>query len=132
LTVGKGSYRGRGDLYRDAQHKVGDAAFMSDDQAKRSDLQDFGDKLAKARGAEEAKLRPARRSGASAGDGLRVAIEFVVSVLVGSGLGYTIGSFLGSPVVGLLLGMPIGFAAGLRTVYRSMTATPPAAEGEDE
>jgi ATP synthase protein I len=105
---------------------------MSDDQAKRSDLQDLGEKIAKARGEEEAKRKPARRSGADVGDGLRVAIEFVVSVLVGSGLGYTIGSFLGSPVIGLLIGLPIGFAAGLRTVYRSMTATPPEADGGDD
>jgi ATP synthase protein I len=104
---------------------------MSDDKAKPSDLSDFGDRLAKAKGAEEAKRKPARRSGAAAGDGLRVAIEFVVSVLVGCGLGYTIGSFLGSPVIGLLIGMPIGFAAGLRTVYRSM-AKPPADGGENE
>ncbi|GGY50118.1 AtpZ/AtpI family protein [Parvularcula lutaonensis] len=104
---------------------------MSDDDPnRRSDLQDFGDRLAKARGEEPgAKDEASRSIGASAGDGLRVAIEFVVSVLVGSGLGFAIGGWFGQPVVGLLIGMPIGFAAGLRTVYRSMTA---ATEEEDD
>lgn len=104
---------------------------MSDDDHKRSDLEDFGDRLAKARGEEEGSKDEDRKAiGAAAGDGLRVAIEFFVSVLVGCGLGYTIGSFLGSALVGLLIGMPFGFAAGLRTVYRGLKVG--AADEEEE
>lgn len=105
---------------------------MGDDDPQRSDLRDFGERLARARGEEPGPAKAGRTSGSAAGDGLRVAIEFVVSVLVGSGLGFTIGSFLGQPVIGLLVGMPFGFAAGLRTVYRSMMAGAGAAEDEDE
>ena len=95
---------------------------MSDDDQRRSDLDDFGDRLAKARQAGEQAERPRTTSGAAAGDGIRVAIEFVVSVLMGCGLGFTIGYFLGQPVIGLVIGLPFGFAAGLRTVYRGLQA----------
>jgi F0F1-type ATP synthase assembly protein I len=102
-----------------------------DDQRQRSDLEQFGDRLAKAKG-EARSFDPhggeARSS--AAGDGMRVAIEFVVSVLFGSGLGFTIGSLLGSPVVGLLIGLPFGFAAGLRTVYRGLVLQNEAAADE--
>ena len=95
---------------------------MSDDDQRRSDLDALGDKLAKAQGEGQKAEKPKISSGAAAGDGLRVAIEFVVSVLVGCGLGFTIGSFFGQPVIGLLIGLPLGFAAGLRTVYRGLQA----------
>lgn len=101
-----------------------------DNERDRSDLDDFGERLAKARGPEPKANKADASFGASAGDGLRIAVEFVVSVFVGAGLGYTIGYFLGAPVVGLILGMPIGFAAGLRTVYRGMTAEAAAADEE--
>ena len=94
-----------------------------DGKGERSDLEALGERIARARGEEPgAHDRAPKQAGASVGDGLRVAIEFVVSVIVGSGLGYTIGSFFDAPIVGLLLGMPLGFAAGLRTVYRGMMA----------
>lgn len=101
---------------------------MSDRDDKRSDLDVLGEKIARARG-EEPKPKQGTVHGASAGDGLRIAIEFVVSVLVGSGLGFAIGSYFGAPVIGLVIGMPFGFAAGLRTVYRGMQAQ--AAESEE-
>ena len=56
---------------------------MSDeDQERRSELDALGERIAKARG-EEQKAQASRSSGAAAGDGLRIAIEFVVSVLMG-------------------------------------------------
>lgn len=94
---------------------------MSDEDKQRSELDALGERLARAKGAD-ADPKAGTVHGASAGDGLRIAIEFVVSVLVGSGLGYLIGGFFGSAVIGLLIGMPFGFAAGLRTVYRGMAA----------
>ncbi|MEE4210506.1 MAG: AtpZ/AtpI family protein [Parvularcula sp.] len=93
---------------------------MSDPNDKRSELDQLGDRLTAARKETEPKVGTTH--GAAAGDGLRIAIEFVVSVLVGTGLGYAIGAYFGAPVVGLLLGLPFGFAAGLRTVYRGMVA----------
>ena len=62
------------------------------------------------------------RSDSAAGEGLRIAIEFVVSTLVGAGLGWFLGGVLGGAVIGLLIGLLFGFAAGLRGVYRGMMA----------
>ncbi|MEM1380548.1 MAG: AtpZ/AtpI family protein [Pseudomonadota bacterium] len=105
---------------------------MGDDSGERSDLEALGAKIARARGDEPgAKQQASTPPGAGMGDGLRVATEFVVSVIVGSGLGYTIGSFLGAPLVGLLIGMPFGFAAGLRTAYRGMVKANAAHNEED-
>lgn len=121
LTRAWGRIRGRGEILRGANFIGADGLMSDEDNDRRSDLDKLGERLAKARG-EETKPEPALSPGASAGDGLRVAVEFVVSVLVGTGLGYAIGSVLGAPIIGLVLGMPFGFAAGLRTVYRGMTA----------
>ena len=99
------------------------------DPPRRDDLGDLADRVA--RGRVQAGLTPPpprHAAGTAAGDGLRIAIEFVVSVLVGAGLGWVIGGFAGSAVAGLLLGLAFGFAAGLRGVYRGMMAgagTPP-------
>ena len=88
-----------------------------------ADLDTLGDRLAQGRrdAGLDAKSGPARADTA-AGDGLRVAIEFVVSTLVGAGLGWFLGGLLGGAVIGLLLGLVFGFAAGLRGVYRGMMA----------
>jgi F0F1-type ATP synthase assembly protein I len=95
---------------------------MSDPNRQRSELDQLSERLRAARGEEEKKQAAGTQHGAAAGDGLRIAIEFVVSVLVGTGLGYLIGGYFGAPVIGLLMGLPFGFAAGLRTVYRGMIA----------
>ena len=90
---------------------------------RRGDLGDLADRVAKGR--ERAGLTPPPprdQAGSAAGEGLRIAIEFVVSVFVGAGLGYVIGRFAGGAVIGLLLGLGFGFAAGLRGVYRGMMA----------
>lgn len=103
-----------------------------DDKGSRSDLDALGEKIARARGEEpEAGSQSSDRSGAALGDGLRVSIEFFVSVLMGSGLGFAIGSFFDAPGVGLLIGMPIGFAAGLRTVYRGLVQPQDAQKEKD-
>lgn len=123
LTVTEGGIRAPGEFYRGAgSGKVLAESMTGDDTGGRSDLEALGEKIARARGEEAEAEKVARVSGASVHDGMRIAIEFVVSVLVGAGLGYTIGSFFEAPVIGLVVGMPLGFAAGLRTVYRGMMA----------
>ena len=101
---------------------------------RQADLDALGDRLDQGRRAAglEAGTGPARPDSA-AGEGLRVAIEFVVSTLVGAGLGWFIGGFLGSAVIGLLVGLLFGFAAGLRGVYRGMMAgqNPQETDGDD-
>lgn len=97
---------------------------------KPTDLDALGVKVAKGR--QDAGLSAhagPTRADAALGDGLRVAIEFVVSTLVGAGLGWFLGGFLGSAVIGLLVGLLLGFAAGLRGVYRGMmSGTTPGTE----
>ena len=101
------------------------------DRPGRSDLERLGDRLEEGRrGAGLAEKAPAPRADTAVGDGLRVAIEFVVSSLVGAGLGYLIGGFLGGAVIGLVVGLLFGFAAGLRGVYRGMMAGAPGAPAE--
>ncbi|MBB4658749.1 AtpZ/AtpI family protein [Parvularcula dongshanensis] len=97
-----------------------------------SDLDRLGERLTQGR--SEAGLTPppgAQHAGGAVGDGLRIAIEFVVSVLVGAGLGYVLGGLLGGRVIGLLLGLFFGFAAGLRGVYRGMMAGTAAENGTE-
>lgn len=102
------------------------------DHSNPPSLEELGDRLK--RGRTEAGLDPVPRStaAASAGEGFRVAIEFVVSVAVGTGMGYGIGLLAGSKILGLVLGMMIGFAAGLRAVHRVLMAEAAAADAKDE
>ena len=93
-------------------------------ERRPGDLGSLGERLE--RGRSSAGLTPPGaapdRPDTAVGDGLRVAIEFVVSTLVGAGLGWFIGGLLGGAVIGLLAGLILGFAAGLRGVYRGMMA----------
>lgn len=75
------------------------------------------------RGREAAGLNPAPRKSAAvkeAGDGMRVAIEFVVSTIVGAVIGYALGDAAGAKAIGLVIGLIIGFLAGLRAIHRTM------------
>ena len=102
------------------------------DRGHSSDLDRLGERLD--RGRTTAGLTPPPGTGkvdGAVGDGLRIAIEFVVSVLVGAGLGYVLGGLLGGRVIGLLLGLFFGFAAGLRGVYRGMMAGTAAENGTE-
>ena len=96
---------------------------MTTDPDRHADLDALGARLSEGRRDAGLDEVPARtRADAAMGDGLRVAIEFVVSTLVGAGLGWFLGGLLGGAVIGLLVGLLFGFAAGLRGVYRGMMA----------
>ena len=96
---------------------------MSVDPDRQADLDRLGDRLAEGRRSAGLDVGAGpTRADTAMGDGLRVAIEFVVSTLVGAGLGWFLGGLAGGAVIGLLVGLLFGFAAGLRGVYRGMMA----------
>lgn len=104
---------------------------MSDDPDGRlKSLDDLGVRLQEGRqkaGLEKAPVRPTQTR--AAGKALNASIEFVVSTLIGAGLGYTIGAWANAREVGLILGLIVGFAAGVRAL---MKTTMEQAPGEDK
>lgn len=63
---------------------------------------------------------------------LRLASEFVVEILVGGAIGWVIDYFAGTSPWGLLVFLLLGFAAGVRSLVRSVGSTPPpASPGND-
>ncbi len=61
-------------------------------------------------------------NGSALGMAWRLSTELIVSVLVGTGLGYGLDKFLGTSPWILLIGMGFGFAAGIKTVLRTADA----------
>ena len=53
--------------------------------------------------------------------GLRIGLELVVAVALGTGLGWLIDQGLGSRPWAMLAGVFLGFAAGLLNVWRAMS-----------
>lgn len=96
---------------------------MNDETKARESLGKLGDRIEKEREAAGLTPKPSSSTNRALGEGMRVAIEFVVSVFVGAGLGYLIGNLTGHKMIGVVLGLFFGFATGLRTVYRFMNAS---------
>lgn len=77
----------------------------------------------------DAKLRAAKArqpqekehssDGSMLGMAWRLSTELIVSVLVGTGLGYGLDKFFGTSPWILLVGMGFGFAAGIKAVLRT-------------
>lgn len=53
------------------------------------------------------------------GRAMGLAAELVATTVVGAGLGWLLGRWLGSPAVFVLLGTLVGGAAGVTGVYRT-------------
>lgn len=94
------------------------------DPASRAELEALGKRIDQNRRAAGLvrKEKPDVSASKAAGDGLRVAIEFVVSVCVGAGLGFAIGHWAGNRAIGMIIGLLVGFAAGMRGIYRQLMA----------
>ena len=74
-----------------------------------------------------AKLRnnpvdPMRIAGGAAGQGLRFALEIVITTVVGSAIGWQLDRWLGSKPWLLLLFMLLGLAAGFMSLFRAVSA----------
>lgn len=75
--------------------------------------------LGAAREAEKVRAEAARTAGTAMGLGLRIGVELVVGVAVGAGGGWALDRWLGTTPWLMMLGLILGFAAGLRNVFRS-------------
>src|SRR6266851_5169794 len=67
---------------------------------------------------------PAVQQGAGqqgAGLGLRIGVEFVVAVVVATGLGWALDRWLGTRPWGTIVLFFLGVAAGMLSVYRAIT-----------
>ena len=87
---------------------------------------DLEERIAKARahgadgGSDGRKSAPEQEIDLALGFGLRIGAEFVSALLVGGGLGWLIGRWLGAVPVGILSGLLLGFAAAVFRVRRAM------------
>ncbi|WP_419814692.1 AtpZ/AtpI family protein [Glacieibacterium sp.] len=79
-------------------------------------------RLAEARAAADAEVvraEASRTAGTAMGIGFRIGIELVVGVCIGTGGGYALDRWLHTAPWLMIVGLIVGFAAGLRNVFRS-------------
>jgi ATP synthase protein I len=97
---------------------------MSDDRPPDA-LARLAERLDKARAQEREK--PAGGSGSDAGNqqalgiGLRIGIEFVVAIIIATGLGWAFDHLLGTKPFAMIVMFFLGVAAGMLNVYRAIT-----------
>lgn len=53
------------------------------------------------------------------GNAIRLSTEFVVAILVGVGIGWTIDRFFGTAPWAMIIFLPLGFVAGVRNIMRA-------------
>ena len=53
------------------------------------------------------------------GNAIRLSTEFVVAILVGVGIGWTIDHYLGTAPWAMIIMLPMGFVAGVRNIMRA-------------
>ncbi|MBV8779184.1 MAG: AtpZ/AtpI family protein [Alphaproteobacteria bacterium] len=97
---------------------------MSDDRPQDA-LARLSERLDKARAQDGA--RPAAGGGDTAGQqqalgiGFRIGIEFVVAIIVATGLGWAFDRVLGTRPFAMIVMFFLGVAAGMLNVYRAIT-----------
>jgi ATP synthase protein I len=96
---------------------------MSDDRPPDA-LARFAERLDKARA--QGSEKPVGGSGDNAGQqqalgiGFRIGIEFVVAIIVATGLGWAFDHVLGTRPFGMIVMFFLGVAAGMLNVYRAI------------
>jgi ATP synthase protein I len=97
---------------------------MSDDRPP-DPLARFGERLDKARARD--RIEPSAGAGDSGGQqqalgiGFRIGIEFVVAIVVATGLGWAFDHVLGTKPFAMIVMFFLGVAAGMLNVYRAIT-----------
>jgi ATP synthase protein I len=87
---------------------------------------DLEERIAKARirgadgGSDGRRSAPEQEIDLALGFGLRIGAEFVSALVVGGGLGWLVGRWLGALPVGILSGLLLGFVAAVFRVRRAM------------
>jgi len=98
---------------------------MSDERPP-DDLARFGQRLDRAR-SQRGGTSTAGDGGAgqqqALGIGMRIGIEFVVAIVVATGLGWAFDRVLGTAPFGMIVLFFLGVAAGMLSVYRAITGT---------
>lgn len=94
---------------------------MADDAGKQSppSLDEFAKRLDAARG-DQGAIEPRAGTGAALGRALRVSSELLAALFVGALLGLGLDRLTGAEPWFLLAGIGLGFAAGVRSLYRSL------------
>ena len=97
---------------------------MSDDRPS-DELARFAERLEKAR-AQGSETPPVGNGGDAGqqqalGIGFRIGIEFVVAIMVATGLGWAFDRVLGTKPFAMIVMFFLGVAAGMLNVYRAIT-----------
>jgi ATP synthase protein I len=98
---------------------------MSDERPP-NELAQFGRRLDKARSRRgEEPVAGGDNAGQqrALGVGFRIGIEFVVAIIVATGLGWAFDRVLGTRPFGMIVLFFLGVAAGMLSVYRAITGT---------
>ena len=83
----------------------------------------LGERLDRARAAQRGESGPGAENPGqqqALGLGLRIGIEFVVAIVVGTGLGWALDRWLGTRPWGTIVLFFLGVAAGMVGVYRAV------------
>lgn len=95
-------------------------------EARQVDAGALDARLGALRSERDAKVRAeaARTAGTAVGLGLKIGVELVASVIVCAAIGYAVDKYaFHSRPIGMIVGLFVGFAAGLRNVFRSAKST---------
>ena len=96
-----------------------------DEREKDDPLRELGERLDKARrGRTGSEKKPApgpdSESGRALGVGLRLGVELVAAVFVGTALGWALDKSLGTRPWGIVVGFLLGIVVGMYDVFRVM------------
>jgi ATP synthase protein I len=95
---------------------------MSDDERDPNALARFGERLDRAQsGRPERPVADGGADRAALGMGYRIGIEFVVAIVVATGLGWAIDRVLGTRPFAIIVLFFLGVAVGMLNVYRAIT-----------
>ncbi len=96
----------------------------TDETALSARLQRLGERLARDQASRPSDGPPDSRATSASGyaKGLRLSSELVAGVVVGAGLGLLVDRWLGISPWGLIVLGMLGFAGGVLTVVRSVSA----------
>lgn len=91
--------------------------------AGRSDLDELSERLERARGEVRGDRPPSSTDGRAMGAAMRMATELVLAVVAGGAIGWFLDGWLGTRPWLLILFFLLGFAAGLKNVFRAASKT---------